>query len=117
MSFYCAATHTLPMRRFEAKEVREAMAYADAGGIALHVWEAAPKMFSGAPSCFNRSSLWAHLMCADRGRLIVLARRLGVRVIKVGREGRRGQHVDLCGRPLERALVLATEPPIGSRAS
>lgn len=96
-----------PIRRFEYREATEAMDHAEGGGIALHVWEAAPGAFTDAPGCFKRSRTWAHLIDADVERLKATARRLGVRVIKVGREGRRGQHIDLCGKPLDRAIALA----------
>jgi hypothetical protein len=37
-------------------------------------------------------------------RLLKTARRLGVRKPRVDRRGELGQHVDLCGKPLERAM-------------
>lgn len=46
----------------------------------------------------------AHLLDANESRLIKTAKRCGVRVIKVSRRGKRGQHIDLCGKPLEKAL-------------
>lgn len=92
------------MKRFEHREVREAIAHAEAGGQALHVWPADPRF--PAPSVFRRSRFWGHLIDHDHARLVETARELGVRVIKVGRLGERGQHIDLCGKPLERALAL-----------
>ena len=60
------------------------------------------------PKCFRQArdagKSWGHLIDNDRERLETTARRLGVRVIKVSRPGRNGQHIDLCGRPLERAM-------------
>ena len=61
------------------------------------------------PACFARSETFAHLLDYDHDRLVATARRLGVRVIKVDRQGRRGQHIDLCGRPLERAISEAED--------
>lgn len=92
----------------------EAMDHADEGGIALHVWK--PPRHNGrstwpggrVPDCFARSRSWAHLFCRDAKTLNRIARRLGVRKIIVSRPGRRGQHVDLCGRPLQRAVEEAT---------
>jgi hypothetical protein len=45
----------------------------------------------------------------DKTRLIATAKRFGVRVIKVERDGQPGQHIDLCGKPLERAQNLAKQ--------
>jgi hypothetical protein len=84
--------------------VREAQEHALQGGQALHVYGA---LDMPAPAVFKRHKTWAHLFDQDKGRLIKTARRLGVRVIKVHHEGRRGQHIDLCGRPLERAQEQA----------
>ena len=59
------------------------------------------------PSCFKGRGQIAHLFDMDRGRLISTARRLGVRVIRVEREGTHRQHIDLCGQPLARAVAMA----------
>lgn len=90
------------MKLFKQREVREAIAYAQAGGQALHLFKAMPNM--PAPRVFGAYPLWGHLIDYDEARLVETARRLGVRKIVVGRKGRRGQHVDLCGAPLERAI-------------
>jgi len=37
-------------------------------------------------------------------------RRLGVRVVKVSRVGCRGQHIDLCGKPLAKAIQECRSP-------
>lgn len=81
------------------------MDYADAGGQALHVWQGnwpGPK-----PRCFVNGREWGHLIDRDHARLVATARRLGVHVVCVSRPGERGQHIDLCGRPLERAIEEA----------
>ena len=88
------------MKRFEKDQADEAIAYAAAGGQAFHVY---PRLGMDAPACFQRSPLWAHLYDQDRFRLCETARRLGVNVIVVHREGEVTQHVDLCGKPLARA--------------
>lgn len=93
------------MRRFESRKIRAAYAFVEQGGQALHVWKPPKGGWPGAPACFMKSRRqWGHLLDNDKARLIATARRLGVRVIKVAQEGRRGQHIDLCGRPLERAI-------------
>lgn len=85
---------------------RAAMDFAAAGGQALHVfdstWATRVRPLRGA---FRIYGVYAHLMDNDRDRLIKTARMLGVRKIVVDRVGRRGQHVDLCGAPLNRAIA------------
>lgn len=86
--------------------MRAAQAHAGSGGQALHVWD--PDQYGwrdrDVPAVFRRSRFWAHLFDDDLVRLRATARRLGVQVIAVGRERRPGQHIDLCGGPLARAL-------------
>lgn len=83
------------------------MDYADAGGQALHVWNPDVREWPEAPSCFKRSGReWGHLLDRDAERLVATACSLGVKVIAVGRRGLRGQHIDLCGRPLRKAKQL-----------
>lgn len=95
------------MKLFQMRDVVEAQDYADAGGQALHVWNAEWPNLGGkhtsAPTCFQRSKEWGHLLDRDTVRLVMAARRVGVKAIVIGRHGKRGQHVDLCGQPLERA--------------
>ena len=99
------------MKLFETMTIREAYAFAKEGGQALHLFDG--KIWGNpsepTPSCFRRTmkagKMWAHLFDQDKTRLIATAKRLGVRVIVVSREGNYAQHIDLCGRPLERALA------------
>jgi hypothetical protein len=97
------------MKHFIQREIREAIAYAKAGGQALHTHRIIVDR-SKAPSCFKRDvdagRDIAHLFDQDVKRLTATVRRLGVKIVVVENEGRRGQHVDLCGQPLERALKL-----------
>ncbi len=107
--------------------VGEARAYAIEGGQALHVWRPPSTGWSSNdPAVFRRAASagrpWAHLFDLDRDRLRRTAWRLGVRRV-VLHGGRRGRpvHVDLCGKPLERAIAEChqtnsrnTEPPHGS---
>jgi len=86
----------------------EAYSYAQGGGQALHLFSD-PGIYPGAPKCFKHSREAAHLFDYNIGRLIATARRLGVRVIKIGRKGRRGQHIDLCGKPLSKAKEEASQ--------
>lgn len=92
------------MKRLD--NVREAQEHALQGGQALHIYRA---LDMPAPAVFKRNKVWAHLFDQDRERLIKTARKLGVRVIVVHHEGRRGQHIDLCGKPLERAKEHADD--------
>lgn len=95
------------MRQFVGhRQYNDALAHADGGGQALflHPW--------GAPSrvkCFDGVPWIGKLFDRDRARLVATARRLGVRVVKVDRDGQASQHVDLVGRPLERAKAEAGE--------
>lgn len=92
------------MRAFTSEQVPEAIQHSLDGGQALHVWDGHAKWpTDGVPAPFKRHRWWGHLLDQDAARLVRTARRLGVRRIVVGQRGERGQHVDLCGRPLERA--------------
>lgn len=91
------------MKLFEKREIRQAYEYARKGGQALHLFFGNPGLYPGAPACFKKSTEAGHLFDYDRHRLIRTAKRLGVRNIRIGRLGRQGQHIDLCGMPLEKA--------------
>lgn len=90
--------------------IRKAQAYAESGGQALHVWDPGPEGWPGAPLVFRQTRPWAHLIDYDLGRLTLTAKRLGVRVIKVGHEGKRFQHIDFCGKPLRQAMSECIGP-------
>jgi hypothetical protein len=100
------------MKAFKTSEIDEALDYSRAGGQALHLhriivdYNKAPKVFIAA---VRRGENIAHLFDSDYDRLEKTARRLGVRVIVVEREGTDRQHIDLCGKPLQRALALCGE--------
>lgn len=96
------------MKLFEERQLKESYEYAKTGGQSLHLFSD-PGIYPGAPNCFKRSHEAAHLFDYNIGRLIATARRLGVRVIKIGRKSRPGQHIDLCGRPLLRAKEEASQ--------
>ena len=96
------------MKLFEELQLMEAYAYAEQGGQTLHLFSD-PGIYPGAPNCFKRSREAAHLIDYDIDNLIATARRLGVRVIRIGRKGKRGQHIDLCGRPLQKARSEASQ--------
>jgi hypothetical protein len=98
------------MRQFAQRQLREALAYAQADGQALHIMSGSfAYLRADTPNCFKGRREIAHLFDLDRERLVRTARRLGVQVIKVEREGTPKQHIDLCGRPLERAKELVTQ--------
>lgn len=92
------------MKLFQMREVREAIEHAMAGGQAVHLHT----LTNGHP-LFTRYGEIAHLFDQNRERLIRTAQQLGVRVIKLERSGEPGQHVDLCGHPLERARIYCGE--------
>ena len=93
------------IRLFEDRQIFEAYEFAVGGGQALHLFSF-PGVYPGAPGCFKRSKQGGHFFDQNKARLTATAKQLGVRVIKVSHEGTKKQHVDLCGRPLKRALKL-----------
>lgn len=98
-----------PVRVFAWREVREAVAYAKAGGQALHLHRVIVNR-AKAPHCFvaavDRGEFIAHLFDQDAVRLRATARKLGVKSIYIHRAGTDAAHVDLCGAPLRRAYAL-----------
>lgn len=96
-------------QRTNRRAAEEAIRYAEVGGQALHIWDPRnqPGFIARAPLVFRSSFPWAHLIDHDLGRLVSVARRFGVRRTVVGREGGRGQHIDLVGRPLKCAIAAA----------
>lgn len=94
------------MKRVDGRQIGKPWEYAADGGQALYVYH--PLRWPSAPRVFQREAKvgwpWAYLFDMDAGRLAATARRLGVRVVRIHREGMLGQHVDLCGEPLRRAV-------------
>lgn len=98
------------MKLFQQNQLLEAHKHVEDGGQALHLMT--PKFCQswnepGIPRCFDitRSHGWAHLMDADVKRLLATARHLGIKRIVISNFGKRGQHVDLCGAPLDKAVI------------
>ena len=100
------------MKRFGEHELKAALAEAKAGGQALHEVGQWATVRPGCPAVFKRGTGIAHLFDQDVDRLVLTAKGLGVRVIKVERAGKEGQHIDLCGKPLDRALDRCNELPL-----
>ena len=96
------------MKAFREREVEKAVAYAKAGGQALHLHRIIPDRRT-APRCFvaavDRGESIAHMFDLNRERLVETARALGVKVVYVDRDGTDRQHVDLCGAPLRKAVA------------
>ena len=86
------------MKIFQRKELQQAIDHATNGGQALHL-----DMSPGGHSVFPAGRAMAHLFDQDRERLTAAARGLGVRRVKIERDGTPKQHVDLCGEPLNGA--------------
>lgn len=97
------------MKIFLQHELRAAYAHARAGGQALHVCATQPFIRSGTPLCFRQSKQFAHYFDQNLDRLTATSRRLGVQVVLVEYPGLERQHVDLCGKPLRRAIAMAQE--------
>lgn len=95
---------------FEQRQIREAYQFAADGNQALHLMDGRfAYLRDDTPICFKNRRQLAHLFDQNKDRLIRTARRFGVRVIRVEREGTHQQHIDLCGKPLDRALELAKQ--------
>lgn len=94
------------MKAFSWRFVEHAVRYARDGGQALHLHRFI--MSPSAPRCFvqavDRGEPIAHLFDLDTGRLVSTARQLGVKVIFIDKDETPRQHIDLCGRPLLRAI-------------
>lgn len=95
------------MKIFSEREIFAAYDHADAGGQALHVHG-----MSQGHRLFARYAEIGHLIDNNKERLVTTAKQLGVRVIKVERVGRRGQHIDLCGKPFEKAKEMCEQPSL-----
>jgi hypothetical protein len=85
--------------------LKAALEYAAAGHQALHLMNHSGGRYPNAPRCFRQTKEFGHLIDKDKKRLIKTVRRLGVQRIVVSREGREGQHVDLCGQPFKKAIL------------
>lgn len=92
------------MKIFQTTEIRQAIEHSQLGGQALHLHP-----FTQGHPLFKRYKQIAHLFDQDLNRLHATVKALGVRVVKVEHLGTHKQHVDLCGRPLERAKAKAQE--------
>ena len=96
------------MKVFQQRELHLAYACSAGGGQALHLMDGSfAHMQARTPNCFKGRRQIAHLFDFDAERLAKTARRLGVRKILIEHPGTHRQHVDLCGKPLERALAAA----------
>lgn len=89
------------MRLFTTKQLRAAIQYAKEGGQALHVHP-----FTSGHRLFARYNEAGHLFDQNFDRLVLTAKRLGIRVIKVERIGTDKQHIDICATPLALAKRL-----------
>ena len=89
------------MKQFEMKDLKTAKDYSLQGFQALHIHT----LNAGHP-LFRRYSKIGHLFDMNKITLIATAKRLGVRIIKVEREGETEQHIDLCGKPFEKAMKM-----------
>lgn len=96
------------MKKFSFRDIEAAVSHAADGHQALHLhgvivdWESAPECFRVAVS---NNNVIGHLFDQDAARLISTAKRLGVRVVYVDSAGTPFQHIDLCRKPLERAVA------------
>lgn len=90
-------------------QLRAAQEKAAQGGQGLFVRDAIPGW--PAPACFRRAKRWGYLFDQDTERLLKTARAYGVRVLFIHRKGTPTQHIDLCSKPLERAIAALGSTP------
>lgn len=94
------------MKIFQRMQLHKAIEYAAGGGVAIHLHNI---VFPKSPKCFRdavaRGESIAHVFGQDRQQLVSIAKRMGVRVIVVERQGTSRQHVDMCGKPLKKLLA------------
>lgn len=89
------------MKRFEMRQLKEAIDFSMQGGQSLHV-----HTLNNGHRMFKRYPLIGHLFDQDEQRLRSLAKKLGVNVIKVEHINTPKQHIDLCGKPFEKAINM-----------
>lgn len=79
------------IRTFERREIAEALAWARAGGVALHFFRWSHPRFGTGEYC--------HILCADRERLIAFGARFGYvpALLQPPRRGRGVWHYDAYG--------------------
>lgn len=87
------------MKLFPMRELAAAREHAMKGGQALHIHN----VNAFGHRLFRRYPEIAHLFDQNKERLVRTAKQLGVRVIKIDKENTSSQHIDLCGKPFERA--------------
>lgn len=98
------------MKLFQERELREAYDHAMQGGMSLHlIGGQYAYLRKDTPSCFKGRRQIAHLFDQNAARLAKYARGIGVRVIRIEHPGTHRQHLDLCGKPLERAMEHAKQ--------
>ncbi len=106
------------MKRFTWRLLEEAIQYSVDGEQALHTHRFIGD-YGKAPRCFveavEKGEDIAHLFDQDEIRLIATARKLGVRVILVERQGTSNQHIDLCGAPLRKAIAMCEADVLNSQ--
>ena len=94
------------MLTFQQRELLLAYACSQSGRQALHLMDGSfALMQSRTPNCFKNRGQIAHLFDMDAVRLARTAGRLGVQKLLIEHPGTVKQHVDLCGKPLARALA------------
>lgn len=97
------------MKLFQQKEIREAFEYAKNGGQALHLFTVRQE-YNKRPSVqrlfAHAGKNWAHLIDHDEKRLRETVKQLGVNRVFIHGKGTEKQHVDLCGKPLEKAKAI-----------
>lgn len=94
------------MRRFDGKEeLKAAKAYAGGGGQALLVIPHGCPVGPRTPMCFRNAREYGYLFDQDPLRLSRTVQALGVSKLEIDHLGEPSQHVNLCGRPLLRAVA------------
>lgn len=88
----CGQVKRVRFKLFAEGDIFESYKFAESGGAALHIFGEA-----------------GHLFDRDIKRLKELAAIFGVGNVKVGHKYSSKQHIDLCGKPLKKAIEVCRE--------
>jgi len=97
------------MKLFRRSQTREAIHYAIDGGQALQPFIKTSVFCGGCGNFFKYPQRAARLFDQDYKRLVETIKSFGINSVHVHLEGQDKQHVDVVGKPLERAMRACDE--------
>lgn len=92
------------MKLFRRNQTREAIRFSKEGGQSLQPFIKTLVFCGGRGDFFKHPQRAARLFDQNTARLITTIRKFGINTIHVHLVGTDKQHVDLTGKPLERAM-------------